>query len=79
MVRAGIGEKQRIVNKLIGQTAEITQADSDARDKEAVAHQRIVNTEYNQKLAAKHKAFRDLVEQQIATRDAEFVGVPLSA
>lgn len=79
LVRAGIGEKQRIVNKLIGQTAEITQADIDARVKEAVEHQRIVNTEYNQKLAAKHKAFRDLVEQQIATRDAEFVGVPLSA
>lgn len=78
-VRADIGEKQHPVNKLVGQTAKVTQADIDARVNEAVEHQRIVNTEYNKVLAAKHKAFRDLVEQQIATRDAEFVGVPLSA
>ena len=79
LVRGEVGDKQTFVGKLVGKTAEITQADIDARVKEAVEHQRIVNTQYNEKLAAKHKAFRDLVEQQIATRDAEFFGVPLSA
>lgn len=79
LVRAGIGEKQRFVTKFIGQSAKITQSDIDARVNEAVEHRRIVNTQYNEKLAAKHKAFRDIVEQQIAIRDAEFVGVPLSA
>ena len=78
-VRADIGEKQQSATKFIGQTAKVTQADIDARVNEAVEHRRIVNTQYNEKLAAKHKAFRDIVEQQIAIRDAEFVGVPLSA
>ena len=33
-------------------------------------HQRLMNMRYNELLAAKHKAFRDLVEPQIDARDA---------
>lgn len=56
------------VQKLVGRSSSVTQAEIDARVAEAVHHQRVMNTRYNKLLEQKHKAFRELVEQQLRER-----------
>lgn len=56
-------------DKGVGNVKWITQEDIDTRVKEAMGHRRIMNTKYNELLAAKHQAYRDLINQQIKERD----------
>lgn len=62
------GSPNTQVQKLVGRNSSVTQAEIDARVAEAVHHQRVMNTRYNELLERKHKAFRNLVEQQLRER-----------
>lgn len=62
------GVKISRVSKHMGHIGKVSQAVLDAAAKEAIEHQRSMNTRYNELLAAKHMEFRAIVEQQIAWR-----------
>lgn len=66
--RSGLGRSVSSGRLMVGRTDNITQEEIDARVKQAVDHQTMANSKYNEALAAKHKAFRALVDKQLVER-----------
>ena len=65
------GVKQTKICKNVGRTDQITQVDIDMFVNDVVTHQLTMNKRYNELLAAKHKAFREQVEKEIAERNQQ--------
>ena len=64
------GLKQTNTSKYIGRVDTITEKYTNTKVQEALRHQRRMNSNYNDLLAAKRKAFREQVEKEIQERDA---------
>ena len=64
------GLKQTHASKYIGRVDTITAEYTITKVQEAMQHQRHMNSNYNDLLAAKRKAFREQVEKEIQERDA---------
>ena len=66
--RTDLGRGVSCGRLMVGRTDSISQEDIDARVKQAVDRQTMANSKYNEMLAAKHKAFRALVDKQLVER-----------
>ena len=64
------GLKQTNMSKYIGRVDTITEKYTNTKVQEALRHQRRMNSNYNDLLAAKRKAFREQVDKEIQERDA---------
>ena len=64
------GLKQTNTSKYIGRVDTITEKYTNTKVQEALRHQLRMNSNYNDLLAAKRKAFREQVEKEIKERDA---------